>query len=156
MYCIALFALLGLAAAAPINPKRCNYLLENDPWAISDFTAFTATQGGISYISFHFTDTNNGLELKTTCSRHLPKGSDESIEDPDNYYKCHNDDVQFMYSGDKLTISRSITDPCLGEYPYDSTTAYGNAGTTLVHKTIKTGKVATQAELEVYITEEAG
>jgi len=123
----AIVAMLSLAAAAPFEsnnndkanveqPKvepRCDYLLENNPWRISNLTAFSAARhpAGSSYVSFHFCDTNPGLELDTMCTRRLPKGSTDSCEDPNNYYVCDNDDVQFMYDGESLTLERVIIDP---------------------------------------------
>jgi len=43
----------------------------------------------------------------------------------------------------------------LGDWPYNSAIAYGKASTHMVRKTLKTGKIASQRNLEVHITAEA-
>lgn len=101
------------AAATSTTPQKCNYLLENNPWIVRKLQAFTAAPGtdGPSFVSFHLQDTNTGLKLNTMCSRYLPKKSTEPCEDPNNYYSCDDDSVQFMYDGKTVTIERTFTDP---------------------------------------------
>jgi len=112
--------------------KRCTPLLENTPWTISNLIAFQATvpastqnstspsntsssttpPSSSSYITFHFCDTNPGLELETTCTRLIPSGSgaQASVIDPGTYYPCDSNEVRFIYSGASLTLERSFED----------------------------------------------
>lgn len=114
---LAILAFHGIAFATPTavtkQVRRCAALIEENPWTVSNLSAFDAAPGpsGVSYISFHFCDTNTGLQLDTTCSRYLAAGSGQSPIDPDNYYQCGSDYVRFIYSGDTLQLERSYTDP---------------------------------------------
>jgi len=72
-------------------------------------TSFEAASGHDgSFVSFHFCDTNRGLELDAECSRTVSAG--ESCIDPDNYYACEGNQVRFIYSGTSLRIERSYVD----------------------------------------------
>ncbi|KAK0269853.1 hypothetical protein LTR35_014529 [Friedmanniomyces endolithicus] len=166
---------LPTSPSSPLQPqtKRCTPLLENTPWTISNLVAFQAATpnstftsqsntsstpptASSSYITFHFCDTNPGLELETTCTRLIPSGSGApaSVTDPWTYYPCDSDEVRFIYSGASLTLERSFVDDCLGAPPYNSAIVGGSAGTTLVNTTDAMGNTFSQQSLVVSITEE--
>lgn len=115
---LALTTLVSLASAAPTpvsndpTPVLAKRFVEETPWHLANVRAFTANPGpsGVSSFSFHFCDTNTGIELETECSRYLPPGSGRSPIDPDNYYPCNNNTVGFKYTGDALYIQRSYHD----------------------------------------------
>jgi len=150
---IAFFAFLTIAFTAPTT-KRCDALIEQSPWIVTNLVAFeaAATSQNESRISFGFCDTNKGLELDTNCSRTVAPGSRQSIVDG-AYYTCENDDVRFIWSGDQLSLERSYEDPCIGPYPYDGAIAYGQASTSVVKLTTPDGNTCSQDELFVEITE---
>ncbi|TKA36319.1 hypothetical protein B0A54_13253 [Friedmanniomyces endolithicus] len=183
----ALLALSTSTSALPTSPssplqsktKRCTPLLENTPWTISHLVAFQAAvqnststppspsntssstnpTPGSSYITFHFCDTNPGLELETTCTRLITPGNPSSgppasVIDPGTYYPCDSNEVRFIYSGARLTLERSFVDNCLGAPPYNSAIVGGSAGTTLVNATSAAGNTCSQESLVVNITEE--
>ncbi|KAK5126797.1 hypothetical protein LTR85_009731 [Meristemomyces frigidus] len=162
MLLLLVLSLLGMTFAAPTPTEEaattttCHALIEETPWTITSLTAFDAAPGyNGSFVTFHFCDVNAGLELDTDCSRYLPSGSSRSPIDPDTYYPCDSNDVQFIYAGSSLTIERSYVDDCLGPSPYNSAIAYGTEDTSVVNTTSPTGNTCSQAEMFVKITEES-
>lgn len=98
-------------ATASASPSNCPVLLENTPWLLTNLTAFDPSPGhNGSFISFHFCDTNPGLELETTCSRRLNRFSSKSPVDADTYYACDDETVRFVYAGESLTVKRAFRD----------------------------------------------
>ncbi|KAK4545495.1 hypothetical protein LTR36_002845 [Oleoguttula mirabilis] len=160
---LSILALLSIALAAPTptnaasaTTTTCHALIEQTPWTISNLTAFDAAPGyNGSYVSFHFCDVNDGLELETDCSRYLPKGSSRSPIDPATYYDCGSNEVRFIYAGSSLIIERSFVDDCLGPVPYNSAIAYGTEDTNVANTTSLAGDTCTQAEMFVKITKES-
>lgn len=115
---ILLTAIWPLALAIPTpsshQPDRLQKRFQEAiPWELSNIAVFNAALGpsGVSLISFHFCDTNTGIELETECSREMAPGSGQSVIDPDNYYPCNNSTVSFAYTGTALFIHRSYIDP---------------------------------------------
>lgn len=102
-------SLLSLTLAAPLTKR----FVESTPWRLSNIRAFTASPGptGVSSITFHFCDTNAGLELETECSRYLAPGSGRSPIDPDTFYPCANNTVGFKYTGREIVVQRTYIDP---------------------------------------------
>lgn len=112
MLFVTLLICLGFINALPTTTKRCQALVENTPWTISDLTAFEAASNSsaLSYISFHFCDVNPGLELETTCLRTIAPGTSASVIDPSTYYACNGNEVRFIYAGGSLSLERSYDD----------------------------------------------
>ena len=113
LFIIAILALLSLISAAPTSTgsssASCTALVENEAWIITNLTSFEAAPGHDgSFVSFHFCDTNVGLELDAECSRTVSAGN--SCIDPNNYYQCDNNNVRFIYSGTSLRIERAYVD----------------------------------------------
>ncbi|RMY66874.1 hypothetical protein D0863_08161 [Hortaea werneckii] len=94
------------------SSTHCPILIENTPWLLTNITHFvpslpsqnnsnsnsTSSSSFSAYsafISFHFRDTNPGLELETQCFRTLPKRSETN---PGTYSPCEDGRVRFAYA----------------------------------------------------------
>ncbi|KAL2353010.1 hypothetical protein BJ546DRAFT_951493 [Cryomyces antarcticus] len=69
---LASSTIFTLTIAAPVLQKR---FIEETPWHLTKFFAFTAAPGpdGVSAISFHFCDTNAGIEIRPSAhARYRP------------------------------------------------------------------------------------
>lgn len=96
-------ALLTSVTALP-HQKR---LAENEPWHLTNLTVFTGSNGAKnSSIAFNLVDNNPGLQLNATCSRSVLG----SIEDPNNFYPCSSEGLNFRWDGTTLRIQRFYTD----------------------------------------------
>ncbi|KAK5130794.1 hypothetical protein LTR08_001684 [Meristemomyces frigidus] len=165
---LATLTLLPLALAAPTpasqtpaapTPTPCKAKIEQLPWHLTNLTIFTSSHNTNSSstpgssLSFHFCDTNDRLQLDTTCTRTLAAGS--ALVDAETYYPCEGGDVRFIYAGAWVGVERGFEDDCLGPYPYNSAIAYGQANTSLVESTSVEGVMLTQAVVVVHITKES-
>ncbi|TKA65127.1 hypothetical protein B0A49_08185 [Cryomyces minteri] len=148
---LASSTLFTLATAVPVLETR---FVEETPWHLTKFFAFTAAPGpdGVSAISFHFCDTNAGIEMETECSRTLPPGSGRSPVDPDTYYPCKNATVRFQFKGDTIDVARSYKDSSVGPPGLDVVTAFGSANTTLQIVELYAGTKAWSKSIDVPIT----
>ncbi|KAK4985750.1 hypothetical protein LTR66_001427 [Elasticomyces elasticus] len=144
---------IPIVSAAPTHALRPRFI-EETPWRLSDIAAFEAAPGpsGVSSISFHFCDTNTGIEIETDCSRYLTPGSGASAVDPDNYYSCDDPSVAFKFLGDSIAVERIYKDPSVGPPGMDVVTAFGNANTSLKSDTTAEGTTSYQQALDVKIT----
>ena len=96
------------SSSAPLS-THCPILIENDPWLLTNITLFhpspppyqnhtnstSSSSSSSAFISFHFRDTNKGLELETRCFRTFPK---HSKTNPVTYYPCEDGRVRFAYA----------------------------------------------------------
>ncbi|TKA79394.1 hypothetical protein B0A49_02611 [Cryomyces minteri] len=148
---LASSTLFTLATAAPVLEKR---FVEETPWHLTKFFAFTAAPGpdGVSAISFHFCDTNAGIEVETECSRTLPPGSGRSPVDPDTYYPCKNATVRFQFKGCREELQGFFQARRVGPPGLDVVTAFGSANTTLQIVESDAGTKAWSKSIDVPIT----
>ncbi|RMY08589.1 hypothetical protein D0867_08986 [Hortaea werneckii] len=102
------------------SSTHCPILIENTPWLLTNITHFvpsfpsqnhTTSFSSSAFISFHFRDTNPGLELETQCFRTLPKHSETN---PGTYLPCEDASVRFVYAAaegeEELKIGRGHRD----------------------------------------------
>ncbi|KAI6887113.1 hypothetical protein KC360_g6418 [Hortaea werneckii] len=111
------------------SSTSCPILIENTPWLLTNTTHFvpsllpfqnhsnstttttsssptrsssSSASAALGFISFHFRDTNRGLELETRCFRTLPRYYGSSSEvDPKpggTYFPCEDGRVRFAYT----------------------------------------------------------
>ncbi|RMY56503.1 hypothetical protein D0863_12954 [Hortaea werneckii] len=114
------------------SSTKCSILIENTPWLLTNITHFTpsfpsqnhttnstttttasssssltnssSSSKSSGFISFHFHDTNKGLELETRCFRTLPPRDRHSSREVDNkpgggtYYPCEDGRVRFAFT----------------------------------------------------------
>ncbi|KAI7369906.1 hypothetical protein KC354_g1595 [Hortaea werneckii] len=101
------------------SSTHCPILIENHPWLLTNITHFvpslpsqnhsnstssSSSSPSSAFISFHFRDTNQGLELETRCFRTLPKRSETN---PGTYFPCEDGRVRFAYvAGEELKVGR--------------------------------------------------
>ena len=91
------------SSSAPIS--------ESEPWILTHIKKFEATSAnGVSYITFDLEDTNDRIQLKTTCTRVVLPGKG-NILDGATTVSCANPDVAFSYDGSTIKIQRSYNDP---------------------------------------------
>lgn len=103
-------------------------LTESTPWKLSNILAYeTATPANEttnstqpSSISFHFSDTNPGLQIETDCSRTVEAGG--NLYDGE-WYLCDNKTVRLAWAltSDKtIQIQKGWDDPECVSYPTQS------------------------------------
>ncbi|KAI7489854.1 hypothetical protein KC351_g1029 [Hortaea werneckii] len=104
----------------------CPILIETSPWLLTNIAHFvpslllpfqnhtnssstsssptrssSSASAAFGFISFHFRDTNRGLELETRCFRTLPRHYSSSEVDPKpggTYFPCEDGRVRFAYT----------------------------------------------------------
>ncbi|KAI7489983.1 hypothetical protein KC351_g915, partial [Hortaea werneckii] len=154
----------------------CPILIENTPWLLTNITHFTpsfpsenhtnstnsttapssssltnssSSSSASGFISFHFHDTNKGLELETRCFRTFPPHDRHSTSEVDDkpgggtYYPCEDGRVRFAYTAagqgeGELKVGRGHRDDCLGKPPYNYMVAYGKQTLQLANTTTTT------------------
>ncbi|KAF2771090.1 hypothetical protein EJ03DRAFT_45234 [Teratosphaeria nubilosa] len=154
---LLLTSLLTTPATTTTPPKRCTTLSDTNPWILSNITAFySSTTTHQSYITFHFTDPNEGLELDTACAYYTPTAAgDESAGLADgSYHACESEEVEFAYSRAGVEVQRVYEDDCQPA-PYNEVRAVGMNRLNLTSERTTEGVVCRQAEVEVEITEMA-
>lgn len=116
MLSIILLSILQLGLA--LNPaafrqlvKDCEAKVEDVPWHIADFITFERKPASnhSSFMAFHFADTNNRLEMNTTCIRTIPPDSTATLGSTGKTL-CDDKDVAFEWDGKTLELSRWYTD----------------------------------------------
>ncbi|KAI7501084.1 hypothetical protein KC347_g9246, partial [Hortaea werneckii] len=110
------------------SSTSCPILIENTPWLLTNTTHFvpsllpfqnhsnsttttssssptrsssSSASAALGFISFHFRDTNRGLELETRCSRILPRHFGSSEVEPKSdgtYFPCEDGRVRFAFT----------------------------------------------------------
>ncbi|KAI4737304.1 hypothetical protein E4T50_12224 [Aureobasidium sp. EXF-12298] len=141
---------LSTSVMALPHQKR---LAESEPWHLTNISIFTAVNSSTnSTTSFHLLDNNTGLQADTVCSRSVLG----SVEDPNNFYPCANDNFNFRWDGTVLRMQRFYTDTSVGPCPqYCSVTVYGNGTPNLVLDYLnKDGQGETNAQLIAIIVSE--
>jgi hypothetical protein len=146
--------------------RRCVALIETYPWYVSDVLVWNALPPASngSFIYFHITDINKGLEFGTSCESTLPPRTDSTHD----WQRCEYENVSFRYQHDSIQIRRSYVDdwyvlatnrynliliaPSLGGPPYNGGVFYGSADTRF--RVVKSTDVEiwTQAAMEVPAT----
>lgn len=107
--------LLSLSHALPASKPRqepCNALIETSPWHVSGMIIYNAesTAPVGSYIQFHVSDTNSGLEFDTSCGISMPVGTGSKPEDAQGWHPCEDGRVGFLYQPGTLQLRRSYVD----------------------------------------------
>ena len=98
-------ALLQIVTCAPTarNSTKCISKNFDNPWILTDIAVSTpepSTKGQRGYISFHFCDSNQGLELDTNCSGPMSNGVCENGDG--GYVSCLNNTVAFKFDASKM------------------------------------------------------
>ncbi|KAI9654157.1 MAG: hypothetical protein M1831_005511 [Alyxoria varia] len=160
------FSLISTTSASPIAvpepqqpsstdtapPSKSNPITESNPWVLTNIKKFEANSAnGATYITFDFKDDNEGIQLKTTCSRVVLPGKGE-IADGGSTVSCANPDVGFSYDGSSIKIQRSYTDPSVGPPGMDRVTYFGDNAITFTDNNNRCGKFSTRAQLLVKAT----
>ncbi|KAK5019877.1 hypothetical protein LTR16_000169 [Cryomyces antarcticus] len=128
---LASSTIFTLTIAAPVLQKR---FIEETPWHLTKFFAFTAAPGpdGVSAISFHFCDTNAGIEIRPSAHARYRPGR----------------------AGARSIRTRTIRarTPLVGPAGLDIVTAFGSANTTLQTVESYAGTKAWSKSIDVPIT----
>ncbi|KAI6803968.1 hypothetical protein KC361_g478, partial [Hortaea werneckii] len=127
---IAHASTLSRTSTSTPSSTPCPILIENEPWLLTNITHFvpsllpfqnhsnsttttsssssptrssssSSASAALGPISFHFRDTNRGLELETRCSRILPRHFGSSEVEPKSdgtYFPCEDGRVRFAFT----------------------------------------------------------
>lgn len=116
----ALTSLIAFSTAAPTSTTsapsstttNCQAKTFDLPWTLTDITLYRESgqhpNKSHAAISFHFCDTNRGLEMETNCSGVVI--GDKSEEDDGGYVLCSNPEVGFKMSSDLIMMTRAFLD----------------------------------------------
>lgn len=118
LYAVSSFLAFTTAAPTPTSTAAsstatsCHAKTFDLPWTLTDITLYRATgqdpDKSHAAISFHFCDTNSGLEMETDCSGVVI--GDKSEEDDGGYVLCANPEVGFKMSSDLIMMTRAFLD----------------------------------------------
>ena len=105
MWSLILLALFNIATAVPTrrNSTACVSAGFNEPWILSDIAVYTPEEGATGqqgYISFHFCDVNEGLQLDTNCSGPMINGACDGGDG--GYVSCGNNTVAFKFDANQM------------------------------------------------------
>jgi hypothetical protein len=110
-------SLLSVSAGLPTSLQSrddCNALIEHSGWQISGIVVCNAEASAPvgSYIQFHVSDTNPGLEFETNCGASMPAGTGTKPEEATGgWTTCENKQLRFQYSPETIQLSRVYEDP---------------------------------------------
>jgi hypothetical protein len=102
------------ALSSPLHQRDNTVIpIENDPWHLSQITAFIPALNSTSpaYIKFSLIDSNDQLQLNTTCQYTSAVGVPSPATPGDGYVNCMNVNVEFKYDGSSIYIVRSYSFP---------------------------------------------
>lgn len=115
-----LFHFLAIINAAPTGTNtatskdddQCQAKIFDQAWTLTNITIYkeAGQQSGNEHaaMSFHFCDTNTGLELDTDCSGTVV--NDRCEGEDGGYVFCNNDDVSFKFSSGLVMMNRYYID----------------------------------------------
>lgn len=108
-----ILSLSTLSYTLPTSQPRdgpCNALIETSPWHVSNFVILNALPTAPTGSSIHFrvSDTNHGLELKTSCGLNMPVGTGTRPEEAQGWHPCEDDRMRFLYQAGNAQVSGNL------------------------------------------------